>query len=291
MSNSKRKAFRKLLETETTIMAPSAHDGVSARLIESFGFPVVNASGMAMAASRLGVPDIGLMTGSEVVEHAASINEAVGVPIFSDADTGYGNVNNVYRTVRSFETAGIAGIHLEDQVHPKKCGLMAGRALIAADEMVAKLKAAFDARDDKDFVIAARSDARGVTGVDEAMRRMERYLTAGADLLLVGEHYEIPELETVAKAFPGKIIICGGNPGMEETTLPFSVYQEWGIKLVIYPHLGLYSATKAMSAMFGELKSVGHISQQRLDDLCCGFDEFQKLVGLPEWNKRENGFH
>lgn len=288
--SSKRARFRQLLSSETTVMAPSAHDALSARIIEAAGFQAVTASGMAMAASGLGAPDIGLMSAAEVVDHASAIAEAVDVPVFSDADTGYGNVINVYRTVRQFETAGIAGIHLEDQVHPKKCGLMAGRTLIPADEMVAKLKAAFDARSDADFLIAARTDARGLQGVDEAMRRFELYLKAGADLLLIGEHYEIPEVEAAARAFPEKIIICGGNPGMEETTLPLERYREIGIKMVVYPHIGLYAATKAMKASFAKLKQQGHFSQDDLAEHCCGFDEFQDLVGLPNWNRRERQY-
>lgn len=290
MSLNRRKVFRELLRTQRTIMAPAAHDGVSARIIEAVGFDVVYASGMAMAASRLGVPDIGLISMAEVVDHAANISEAVNVPVLADADNGYGNVNNVYRTVRIFEKAGLAGIHLEDQVMPKKCGLMTGRGLISAEEMVGKIKVALAAREDKDFVIIARSDARGVNGYEEAKRRLQLYLEAGADLAMVGEHYSISELKDVAESLPGKLLICGGNPGMEETSLAFSEYESWGVKVIIYPHLGLYSAARAIRDIYSELKKEGYLTQERITHLCYGFDDFQKLLGLPKWNAREKKY-
>jgi len=288
----KRKIFKELLKDKRTILVPGAYDGLSAKVIDSLGFDAVYLTGYGMEASRLGMPDIGLASMAEVVDQARNMNEAVSIPVVCDSDTGYGGLINVYRTVRSFEKAGIAAIHLEDQSFPKKCGGLPGRELISAGEMVGKIKSALDAREDDDFVIIARTDARGASGgsFDEAKRRLHAYLDAGADLTLVAERYPIEELRELAKSLDNTLVICAGIAGWEEYNLPFSEYEEWGVKLVIHPLLGLYAAEKALINVHKELKREKYISEAKLAEFCCGFDEFNELISLKFWTNLEEKY-
>lgn len=280
----KRNRFRQLLESRRTVMAPGAYDGVSARIIESLGFEVVYVTGYGLEASRLGMPDIGLATMAEVVDQVGNINEAVNIPVVCDSDTGYGGVTNVVRTVRAFLKAGVAGIHLEDQTFPKKCGGMPGRKLVSTEEMVGKIKAAVNAKEDDDFVIIARTDAKGVLGsLDATIERLQTYLNAGADLVMIAEPFQIEELKKVAQRTENKLVIVGGNPGWPETNLPFSEYEDWGVKLVIYPLTGLYAAEKAVSKIYKTLRNDKYLSDTVLDEACCTFDEFNEIINLPFW--------
>ena len=179
-----RARLRELLSAGPPVMAPGAYDALSARLIEQAGFDVVYMTGFGTTASLIGRPDVGLLSGSEMVENARRIVAAVDVPVIADADTGYGNAINVVRTVQLYEQAGVAGIQLEDQVTPKKCGHMSGKQLIGADEMVGKLRAAVEARHDPDLLIIARTDAVAVTGTDDAIARARAFADAGADVVL-----------------------------------------------------------------------------------------------------------
>src|ERR671938_560448 len=180
-----RSRLRELLGSGTPVVAPGAYDALSARLVEQAGFDVVYMTGFGTTASLVGRPDVGLLTGSEMVDNARRIAAAVDVPVIADADTGYGNALNVLRTVQLYEQAGIAGLQLEDQVMPKKCGHMSGKALIGADEMVGKIRAAVEARRDPDLVVIARTDAVAVGGLEEAIGRARAFADAGADLLFV----------------------------------------------------------------------------------------------------------
>src|ERR1700719_1626339 len=187
--------LRDLLAGPDLIVAPGAYDALSARLIAQAGFPAVYMTGFGTAASVLGQPDVGLLTMSEMVGRASALASVIGdIPLIADADTGYGNPINVRRTIREYERAGVAGLHIEDQVWPKKCGHMEGKQVIPMDEMVQKVRAAVDARQDPDFVIIARTDANAVYGLDDAMRRGRAYREAGADIVFIEATRSITEL-------------------------------------------------------------------------------------------------
>ena len=177
--------LRQLLRQPGIIVAPGAYDCLTARLIEREGFPAVYMTGAGTAVTRLGRPDLGFATLSEMVSNAAAIAATVSIPLIADADTGYGGALNVYRSVREYERAGVAAMHIEDQVFPKRCGHLDGKQVVPCEEMVVKLRAAVEARTDEDFVLIARTDALAVTGLDDTLRRCQAYAEAGADVLFV----------------------------------------------------------------------------------------------------------
>src|SRR4051812_2830241 len=195
-------ALRELLDAGGPVVAPGAYDGLSARLVERAGFPAVYMTGFGASASLLGRPDVGLLSFAEMADHARRLVQAVGVPVIADADDGYGNPLNVMRTVREFEAAGVAALHIEDQVAPKRCGHMDGKEVIDASEMVEKVRAAVEARRSPALVIIARTDARAVEGLDRALERARRYRDAGADMLFVEAPESEEEVAAVAEAFP-----------------------------------------------------------------------------------------
>src|SRR5262249_38699013 len=191
--------LRQMLNSPGIIVAPGAYEGISARLIERHGFQAVYMTGAGTAASVLGQPDIGLTTLTEMATHAAHIAGCVSLPVIADADTGYGNALNVIRTVREYERAGVAAIHLEDQLSPKKCGHIAGKAVIPAKEFAEKVRAASENRIDPDFIIIARTDARAVNGLDDAIERAQLYREAGADIIFIEAPTSREEIERIAK--------------------------------------------------------------------------------------------
>src|SRR5690606_31812713 len=198
-----RARLRELLAGPGPVVAPGAYDALSARPVEQAGFDVVYMTGFGTTASLIGRPDVGLLSGTEMVDNARRIAAAVDVPVIADADTGYGNAINVVRTVQSYEQAGVAGVHIEDQVMPKKCGHMSGKAVIGADEMVGKIRAAVSARRDPDFVVIARTDAAAVEGLDAALERARAYAEAGADLLFVEAPTSEDDIARVAGELAG----------------------------------------------------------------------------------------
>ncbi len=193
--------LRTLLDGDALVVAPGAYDALSARLVEEAGFPAAYMTGFGTAASLLGRPDIGLVSSTEMIDHARRIASCVAIPVIADADTGYGNPINVIRTVRDYERAGVAGIHLEDQAMPKRCGHMSGKVLVTVGDMVAKVQAAVAARTDPDFVIIARTDARGVEGLEAAIDRAGQYREAGADVLFVEAPESDDEISLIARSF------------------------------------------------------------------------------------------
>src|SRR5690348_4293416 len=197
------RALRSLLAKPEPVLAPGAYDALSARLIEAAGFPAVYMTGFGTSASHLGRPDVGLMTMAEMVDHARRIVQAVGVPVIADADTGYGNPINVIRTVRAYENAGVAGIHIEDQVAPKRCGHMEGKQVIPAEDMVHKVRAAVAAKSSPDFLLIARTDARAVEGFQAALDRVRRYRDAGADAIFFEAPQSEAEIAAVAEDLRG----------------------------------------------------------------------------------------
>ena len=226
--------LREMLKAPGIIVAPGAYDGFSARLIEAAGFHAVYMTGAGTAASHLGQPDLGLATLTEMATHARHLASCVSLPLIADADTGYGNVLNVVRTVREYERAGVAGLHLEDQVTPKKCGHIAGKQVIPAKEFADKIRAAAEYRTDPDFVIIARTDARAVTSLDDAIERGNLYAEAGADVIFVEAPQTEDEIHRVAREVKAPLLanmVQGGRtPAVKAAEL-----ERLGYRIVIFP--------------------------------------------------------
>jgi carboxyvinyl-carboxyphosphonate phosphorylmutase len=275
-----------MLQAPGIIVAPGAYDGLSARLIERQGFKAVYMTGAGTAASVLGQPDLGLTTLSEMTTHAANIASCVSVPVIADADTGYGNPLNVIRTVREYERAGVAGIHLEDQVFPKKCGHIAGKAVIPMKECAEKIRAAAENRTDPDFVIIARTDARAVNGIDDAIERGLRYREAGADVIFVEAPTNREEIERVAREIKAPLLsnqVPGGKtPGLTAIEL-----EKLGYKIVIFPVVSLMAATLAIEKALAQLKETG--TDWNEGPILSPMDIFQK-VGIDWWLEAEKKY-
>jgi carboxyvinyl-carboxyphosphonate phosphorylmutase len=284
-----RARLRELLTGPQPLVAPGAYDALSARLVEEAGFDVVYMTGFGTTASLIGRPDVGLLTGAEMVDNARRIVSAVDVPVIADADTGYGNAINVVRTVQLYEQAGVAGIQLEDQVMPKKCGHMSGKLLVGADEMVGKLRAAVEARRDPDLLIIARTDAVAVTGVDDAIARARAFAEAGADALFVEAPTSEADIARVAKELRGVApLVFNWAEGGRTPPLSLERIAELGFSLVIYPIGTLLAATAGIRALLATLKSDG-TPVAALPSLPA-FDEFTDLIGLPEVQALEQRF-
>ena len=284
--------LRELLVQRDLLVAPGAYDALSARLIAQAGFPAVYMTGFGTAASVLGQPDVGLLTMSEMVSRAAALAAVVGDrPLIADADTGYGNPINVRRTVREYEQAGVAAIHIEDQVWPKKCGHMEGKQVIPVDEMVQKIRAAVDARQDPDFVIIARTDANAVYGLEDALRRGRAYREAGADVIFIEAPRSIEELRAIARAFPDVPLLYNWAESGKTPLLPLEEIHALGFKLVIFPVSMLFAATQALLDLLEALKQ-GQTSLAFAERMVT-FSQFTDQIGLPEIQalERRYGVH
>ena len=284
--------LRELLVQRGLLVAPGAYDALSARLIAQAGFPAVYMTGFGTAASVLGQPDVGLLTMSEMVSRAAALAAVVGDrPLIADADTGYGNPINVRRTVREYERAGVAAIHIEDQVWPKKCGHMEGKQVIPVDEMVQKIRAAVDARQDPDFVIIARTDANAVYGLEDALRRGRAYREAGADVIFIEAPRSIEELRAIAQAFPDVPLLYNWAESGKTPLLPLEEIHALGFKLVIFPVSMLFAATQALLDLLEALKQ-GRTSLAFAERMVT-FSQFTDQIGLPEIQalERRYGVH
>lgn len=257
---------------------PVAHDPLVARLLEDSGFRAVCVGGYATTAALLGLPDVGLVDRSQVVDAAARTVDAVSVPVFADADTGYGGPASVVHTVRQFERAGVAGLFIEDQTSPKRCGHMAGKDVLPAADMRAKIRAAADARHDDDFVLMARTDALAVHGTDAALERMHSYIASGADVAFVEAPPSKQALRSVAQELPApamaNMIPGGSTPLCSEQEL-----SDFGYAAVAYPTVATYAITAALRRTFSELRASGDIAA--VTDQLVDFDTFNTLVGLP----------
>jgi carboxyvinyl-carboxyphosphonate phosphorylmutase len=270
------------------VLAPGCYDPLGARLIEEAGFPAVYMTGFGTAAGRLGRPDVGLLTMSEMVDNARRIAQAVSVPVIADADTGYGNPLNVIRTVHEYEAAGVAAIHLEDQVMPKKCGHMEDKELIGAGEMAAKVAAAVAARERPDFLIIARTDARAVEGLDGALERARRYRDAGADILFVEAPESTDEIRRVAERFSDVPLLFNYTEGGKTPAVTHAFLRDLGFRLVIFPLSTLLAATAAMRAVLAEIKASG--TPIDLLPTMLGFDAFLDFIGAGEIRELEQRF-
>jgi carboxyvinyl-carboxyphosphonate phosphorylmutase len=286
---SPRARLRELLAGPAPLVAPGAYDALSARLIEQAGFDVVYMTGFGTTAGLIGRPDVGLLSGAEMIDNARRIVGAVDRPVIADADTGYGNAINVVRTVREYEQAGVSAIHLEDQVHPKKCGHMSGKAVIDAGEMVGKIEAAVAARRDPDFLLIARTDAAAVEGLDAAIARARRYRDAGADVLFVEAPTSEDDIARVAGELAGVApLVFNWAEGGRTPPIPLARIAELGFALVLFPIGTLLAATAGIRALLATLRADGAPSAA-MPGLPT-FGEFTDLIGLPEVNALEQRF-
>jgi 2-methylisocitrate lyase-like PEP mutase family enzyme len=281
--------LRELLAGRDLVVAPGAYDGLSARLIAQAGFPVVYMTGFGTSASVLGQPDVGLLTMNEMVSRASALANVIGdLPLIADADTGYGNPINVRRTIREYEKAGVAGVHIEDQVWPKKCGHMEGKQVIPMDEMVQKVRAAVDARIDPDFVIIARTDANAVNGLEDALRRGKAYQEAGADVLFIEAPRSLEELRAIKQALPDVPLLFNWADSAKTPPLPLNDIRDLGFKLVIFPVSLLFAATQAMLNLLEVFKQ-GETSTPFAAHMLT-FAQFTSEIGLPEIQELERRY-
>jgi 2-methylisocitrate lyase-like PEP mutase family enzyme len=280
--------FRALLEKPGCIVAPGVADALAARLVALEGFDAVYMTGFGTSLTRLGAPDVGLLTATEMIDNAMRIADASGLPVIADADTGYGNPINTRRTIRDYERAGVAGVHIEDQVWPKRCGHLAGKRVVPTAEMVAKIKAACDARVDADFTIIARCDAIAVEGMDAALERGERYREAGADMLFIEAPVGREQVERVARHFEGVPLLYNMAASGKTPDLPADELGRLGFKLAIYPNWIILAAIPAMRAMLRDLKAKGSIADIR--GSAATFREFTEIAGLPDIQRLEERY-
>jgi methylisocitrate lyase len=253
------------------------YDTLSAKIAERVGFPMAFISGYSVAATYIGEPDLGLLTQTEMIDRARQICGSVSIPILVDADTGYGNPLNVYRTVQELIAAGAAGCFLEDQVWPKRCGHMRGKRIIERDEYVHKIKAAVEARKDRDFFIVARTDALAVAGMDEAVARVTAAREAGANASFIEAPTSMEDLRTIGRRAPApnvaNMIKGGRTPVLSQNELG-----DMGFHLILYPLDGLFSAAKVIEQMYTTLKERG--TTRDVDDKLISFAEFNDLIGV-----------
>jgi len=280
--------LKSLLAGERCIVAPGVADAFAARMVGMEHFEACYMTGFGTSLTRLGMPDIGLLTMSEMVDNAARIVDACGLPLVADADTGYGNPMNVRRTIREYERAGVAGVHLEDQAWPKRCGHLAGKRVIPTAEMAAKLKAAVDSRRDADFVVMARTDAIAVEGFEAALERGERYREAGADVLFIEAPTSMAQLETISRRFTGVPLLYNMAASGKTPDLDNASMARFGFRIAIFPNWLLLAAIPAMRRMLRELKNKGSVAEIRKE--VATFKEFTDIAGLPEVQALEDRY-
>ncbi|MDP4159293.1 MAG: isocitrate lyase/PEP mutase family protein [Bacillota bacterium] len=283
----KGKVLRELIAAKEILVAPGAHDALTAKIIEKIGFNAVYMTGYGQAASHIGTPDVGLLTMTEMLSRANNLASAVNIPVIADGDTGFGNAINVMRTVRQYEMAGVAAIQLEDQVAPKKCGHMIGRQVISKEEMVGKIKAAVEARENPDFVIIARTDSRTVHGIEEAIQRGKAYQEAGADVLFIESPESVEEMKTITSSFDIPVLanmVEGGRTPL----LSSKELEELGFNLVIFPTASTYIAAQAIKNLMEEIRDKG--TTKNLMGQMIPFEEFNQFIGLTEIRQLESKY-
>jgi len=279
--------FKQLIQSPEILLLPGIHDTLSARIGAAAGFKAMTGGGYSSSATLLGQPDTSQLSVTEMADHYARICDVIDVPFFGDGDTGFGNVTNTARTVRMYERAGLAGMFIEDQVFPKRCGHMSGKDVIPAQEMVGKLKAALDARQDPDFVIMARTDANAVNGLDDAIERMALYHEVGADLLFVEAPRDVAEMRRICSELDGpnlaNMIEGGSTP-----VLSLAELDEIGFAAVTYPVAATFVVAKAMQDFMGYLAANG--TTVGFDPDMLQFDAFNDIIDLQGLREREESY-
>lgn len=279
--------LKNLLTADTLALAPGAPDALTARLIESAGFPAVYMTGFGATAALTGCPDVGILTQTEMTTHARNMVRAVKVPVIADADTGYGGPANIERTVREYLQAGVAAIHIEDQAIPKRCGHMAGIKLVSVEEMTGRLKGAIEARGDADLLIIGRTDALAAMGRDEAIRRALRYRESGVDLVFVDAMKTIADAEAVAREVPGPLMISIVE-GHETTRLLPQDLKSLGYAIALYPLSALFAATRAVSEVLQSLRGNGTTLAEA--GRMATYSEFSELVRFDHFRSLDDRF-
>jgi carboxyvinyl-carboxyphosphonate phosphorylmutase len=274
-------------DNKKIIVLPGVFDALSARIAEQVGFDAMFQTGYGSAAALLGMPDYGLLNAGETVDNARRIVQAVNVPVLVDADTGYGNPLNVWRLVRDLQSLGAAGIFLEDQIWPKRCGHMTGKDVISTDNYIPKLKAALEARKNKDFIIVARTDARAPLGLEEAIKRGEAYRKAGADVIFVEAPRSIEELKKIANHIDAPLVANMIEEGITPN-LSAKELLKMGYRIAVFPLSGLYAATFAIKEVFIELKKNGMTKRRR--KMMVTFKDFNKFVDLQRYMALEKAY-
>ena len=276
-----------LEDKKNIIVLPGVFDALSARIAQQVGFSAMFQTGYGSSAALLGMPDFGLLNAGETLDNAKRIISAVDVPVLVDADTGYGNPLNVWKLVRDLEKLGAAGIFLEDQVWPKRCGHMAGKDVIPKDDYIPKLRAAVEARRSKEFIIVARTDARAPLGLDEAITRGKAYRRAGADVIFVEAPKTVSELRVVAEQIDAPLVANMIEDGVTPN-LPAKELLRLGYRIAVFPLSALYSATFAMRQVLTELKKTGATRQTR--KLMVTFKDFNQFVELSKFMNLEKRY-
>ncbi len=281
----KAKQLRKLIERKGSILVPGVYDALSAKIAERIGFGVIFHTGYGTAASLLAQPDVGLVSFGEMVDRVASICRAVNVPVICDADTGYGNAVNVYRTVKEYIWAGASGMIVEDQAWPKRCGHMTGKETIPREESLGKIRAAVDARNevDEDVIIIARTDAIATEGLQEAVERAKEFKKAGADIIFLEAPKSFNQLASISKEINAPMLLNQIERGATPL-IPFDKAEKLGFKIVLCPLTSLYAAAKGIKDSLEYLKK--HNTSEGLKNLI-PFGDFNKLVGYDEFHKLE----
>ena len=286
MSHSEiKKTWNELLNLEEPLILPVAHDALSARLIEQAGFKAYSIGGFPLVGSRYGLPDLGLVGFSEMRDGIRDIMNATKLPVLLDADDGYGDQKNVTRTIRTYESFGATALFIEDQVSPKRCGHMVGKSVIDAETMVRKIHAAVEAKTNPNTFLIARTDARAVLGLDEALRRSEKYIKAGADGIFIESPQSIEELEQIGSSFdvPQMVnMLEGGDP----LILSLTRLYEMGFDMVAYPVTLLFRVVETMQ------NTLKNLQKNNLEEAHPGvsFEEYKKIVGIQEWEAIDQKF-
>ena len=279
-------SLRSRLQTGKILVAPGAYDALTARLLEQAGFEAVYRGGYAASAAAFALPDLGITTLTDMVDHARRMTSAITVPVIADADTGYGEVPQVIHTVHELERAGVAAIQFEDQVFPKRCGHMEGKKVIPAEEMVVKVRAALDARRNPETVIIARSDATAVTGLDDAIARSRMYADAGADVIFIDAPTSEDDLKAIAAGGINAVLMVNISEYGKTPDLGAQRFEELGFGLVIYPSSTLFAAAQSTKELAAALMAEGSTvsSVPRM----MPFDEINDILGKDEWDSLED---
>ena len=278
---------RQIEDKKHIVVLPGVFDALSARIAEQVGFDAVFQTGYGSSAALLGMPDFGLLNAGETIDNASRIIHAVNIPVIVDADTGYGNPLNVWHLVHELQSLGAAGIFLEDQIWPKRCGHMIGKDVIPKDDYILKLKAALEARKSSDFLIVARTDARAPLGLDEAIERGKAYRKAGADIIFIEAPRSVEELTKIAKEINAPLVANMIEEGLTPN-LPAKELMKIGYRIAVFPLSSLYAATFAIKEVLLELKKTGTTKEAR--KMMVTFRDFNKFVDLPRYMALEKKY-
>ncbi|MDX6539907.1 MAG: 2,3-dimethylmalate lyase [Gaiellales bacterium] len=274
--------LRERLSSGTILVVPGAFDALTGRLLERAGFEAIYRGGYAASAAAFGLPDLGITSSTEMADHARRLCSAVGIPVIADADTGYGEVAQVIRTVNELERAGVAAIQLEDQVFPKRCGHMDGKDVIAPELHEQKLRAALDARSDPATVIVARTDALAVTGLEDAIARAHRYAAAGADVLFIDAPRSEDELRAIGSAGIGKPLLVNVSEYGRTPDLGAAAFEQLGFAIALYPTSTLFAASQSTKELAATLRETG--STRGMIPRMMPFDELNETLGKDDWD-------